>query len=66
MPKTRKEARLERRDNIVKGLEKIVHLLEDLLILEAVKGDFDREGLRKVLGIRRERVAKISKLAKKG
>ena len=46
------------------GLERVIRLFEDLFILQAVQWDADRHRLRKILGVRRDRVSRISRLVK--
>ena len=47
-------------------LDKIVVLLQDILILEAMKANGNKEEIRKVLSVGKERINRISNLLKQG
>ena len=47
---------------ILSKLDAIILLLQDLFIIQGLDSNFDREGLREVLGVKRDRVSRISKL----
>lgn len=49
---------------VIKKLDTVISLLEDLFILEGVKMNVDKEKLRSMFGVRRDRVTRISKLVK--
>lgn len=64
MPKKPGSRERKDRDEVVEKLNVVIHLLQDLFILEGVKLKMDKEGLRKVLGIDKKRIGRISKLVK--
>lgn len=48
-------------ERMLKQLENMTRLLEDMFILQAVKAGMDRTKVRKLLGVRMTRVSRISK-----
>lgn len=58
------ETNREFEGKVIKRLDSIVKLLEDLFILEASKAKVNRQEIRKILGIAMERINRISKFSK--
>lgn len=53
-----------KKDPVVERLDKVIKLLQDLVILEAVKEEVNSNGLRGVVGVDKARVNKVSRLVR--
>jgi len=64
LPRRSRSKASEDRNEIIERLDKVILLLQDLFILEGVKMNMNKEGLRKILEIDKKRINRISKLAR--
>jgi hypothetical protein len=57
---------VEPNDKLNEKMDMIIHILQDLFILESVKIGMNKEELRKILGIDKKRIGRISKNVSSG
>jgi hypothetical protein len=65
MVRTPRSTEANSQEELLRRLDKIIRLLQDLIILEGIKMNANKDALRKHLEIDKRRVNRISKLLSK-